>query len=214
MLQLANPGTIYQLKTEKDELGNDRFKYVFMSLGASIQRLPHLRRVVVIDDTHLYGKYKDCLLTTCCQDANFQVFPIGFAVVESENDESWKWFIYKLSEIIVDGYDLTIVSERHISIYKAKAELYPKVCLGCCLVHLRRNMKTKFKRKGREFLASLVWQAGEMFRIRDSKGVMNGLNAGISVAGSSWKMLVLKIGQGLTVQGKGTTLCRVTSLNH
>lgn len=88
MLQLANPGTIYHLKMEKDENGDERFKYVFLLLGALIMGLPHLRRVVVIDRTHLYEKYKGCLLTASCQDVNFQVFPIVFAVVDSENDES------------------------------------------------------------------------------------------------------------------------------
>lgn len=123
----------------------------------------------MIDGTHLYGKYKGCLLTASCQDANFQVFPIGFAVVDSQNDESWKWFMHKLSNIIVDGTDLTIVSDRHGSIYKAIAEVYPKVCHGAYLVHLRRNVKNKFKKRGRDFLASLVWQASEMFMIKDFK---------------------------------------------
>lgn len=36
MLQLANPGTIYHLKTKKDEIDEDMFKYVFMALGALI----------------------------------------------------------------------------------------------------------------------------------------------------------------------------------
>jgi len=43
---------------------------------------------LVVDGTHLKGKYKGVLLTASGQDANFQVYPLGFAVVDSENDES------------------------------------------------------------------------------------------------------------------------------
>lgn len=71
VLQLANLGTIYHLETEVDDVGDDRFKYVFLALGASVKGLPHVRRVVVVDETHLFGKYRGCLLTASCQDANF-----------------------------------------------------------------------------------------------------------------------------------------------
>lgn len=66
--------------------------------------------------------------------------------------------MHKLQEIIVDGPDLSIVSDRHRSIYKAKEEAYPKAFHGACLVHLTRNVKNKFKKRGKYLLASLVWQ--------------------------------------------------------
>jgi len=113
VLQLANPGTIYHLETELDDKGDERFKYVFLSLGASFKGLKYLRRVVVVDGTHLFGKFLGCLLTASCQDANFQIFPIVFAVVDSETDESWTWFMNKLFEIIKDGPELTFVYDRN-----------------------------------------------------------------------------------------------------
>jgi len=144
VLQLANPGTIYHLKTEIDDVGDERFKYVFLAFGASVKGLKFLRRVVVVDGTHLFGKFLGCLLTASCQDANFQIFPIAFAVVDSETDKSWSWFMNKLSEIIKDGPDLTFVSDRNQSIFKAVSLVFNQAHHGACLVHIRRNVKGRY----------------------------------------------------------------------
>ncbi|KAG7572338.1 Zinc finger SWIM-type [Arabidopsis suecica] len=48
MIRRANPGTLTRL--EVDEL--DRFKYVFISFGASIDGFTYMRKVIVVDDDH------------------------------------------------------------------------------------------------------------------------------------------------------------------
>lgn len=71
VLETANPGTVTHIETELDEKGLVRFKYAFMALGATISGWNHVRKVVVLDGTHLLGKYKGVLLTASGQDANF-----------------------------------------------------------------------------------------------------------------------------------------------
>lgn len=102
MLKLANPGTIADLETEVDD-GDECFLYLFLAFGASIEGFKKLRHVLVIDGTHLSGKYKGVLLTTSGQDANFQVFPLAFAIVDSENEEAWTWFLQKVERILADS---------------------------------------------------------------------------------------------------------------
>ena len=63
MLKLANPGTIADLETDVDEDGDECFLYLFLAFGASISGFRKLRHVLVIDGTHLSGKYKGVLLT-------------------------------------------------------------------------------------------------------------------------------------------------------
>lgn len=73
----------------------------------------------MIDGTHLHGRYGGCLIAASGQDANFQVFPLAFGIVNSENDEAWTWFMPKLSAVVPDDPELVFVSDRHSSIYNS-----------------------------------------------------------------------------------------------
>ncbi|KAL0696438.1 hypothetical protein Bca4012_063618 [Brassica carinata] len=72
VVEHANPGSITDIKPEKDEDGKTRFKYAFMALKACIDGWKLLHQVLVVDGTHMYVKYKGCLLTARGQDANYQ----------------------------------------------------------------------------------------------------------------------------------------------
>ncbi|XP_048605532.1 uncharacterized protein LOC106354871 [Brassica napus] len=183
VVKYANPGSITDIKTEKDDKGQTRFKYAFMALKACIDGWKHLRKVIVVDGTHMFGKYKGCLLTASGQDANFQVFPIAFAVVDNETNESWSWFFEKLTEIVVDGSDLSIVSDRANQICVAKDKWYPLSHHGCCLVHLQRNVDAKFKKRNHK---QMVGRAAEVFKI--------------SAVGIILRRSILGIGQGHTLR--------------
>ena len=87
VLKYANPEIITDIKTKLDKEGKTRFKYAFMSLKACIDGWKHLRKVIVVDGTHMFGKYKGVLLSASRQDADCRAFLIAFAVVESENSD-------------------------------------------------------------------------------------------------------------------------------
>ena len=116
-LCFANPGTVVAIETTRDGADVQRFKYLFLSFAASVNGYAHMRNVIVVDGTHLKGKYVGCLLTASAQDGNYQIYPLAFAVVDGKNDQSWTWFFSKLLEVVEDGYDLVFVSDRHNSIY-------------------------------------------------------------------------------------------------
>lgn len=105
-LKHTNPRTVTAIETELHAFGDSRFLYAFLSFGASIQGFCRLRPVLIIDGTHFSGKYKGVLLTASGQDANFQVFPLAFAVVDAETDRSWVWFLTKVERIIADSNTL------------------------------------------------------------------------------------------------------------
>ena len=102
-LKVTNPGTVTAIEIELDDAGDTRFLYAFLSFGASIQGFRRMRPVMIIDGTHLSGKYKGLLLTASGQDDNFQVFPLAFVVVDGETKEAWTWFLTKLERIIADS---------------------------------------------------------------------------------------------------------------
>lgn len=89
-LVVANPGTITEIHTEYTEGVGHKFKYMFLALAACIEGFEFMRKVVIVDGTHLKGKYAGCLLTASAQDGNYQVFPRAVAVVDGEKEKSWE----------------------------------------------------------------------------------------------------------------------------
>lgn len=130
-LAIENPGSIVSTETTPAPDGAQRLKYLFLSYDASVQGYAYMRKVVIIDGTHLKGKFTGCLLTASAQDGKNHIFPIGFGVVDSENDESWTWFFHNLLSVVPDSEDLVFVSDRHNIIYS-----------GIRKVMLRFGMKT------------------------------------------------------------------------
>ena len=66
------------------------FQHVFWSFKSSIEGFEHCYPILSIDGTHLYGKYKGMLLIVMRCDENNQLFPLTFAITESQNIDSWR----------------------------------------------------------------------------------------------------------------------------
>ncbi|CAF1953050.1 unnamed protein product, partial [Brassica napus] len=72
-----------------------------MSLEACIDGWKHLRKVLVVDGTHMFGKYKGVLLSASGQDADCRAFPIAFADMVASAGEAFKVSEFeKLYELI------------------------------------------------------------------------------------------------------------------
>nr|VDD55179.1 unnamed protein product [Brassica oleracea] len=142
-IKAANPGSITAI--ELDSL--NRFKYLFLSFRASIRGFKYQRKVIVVDGTHLSGKYEGTMLVAAVQDGNFQIYPLAFGIVDGENDESWEWFFTKLASCVSDEYPLVIVSDRHSSIIRACEKVFPRATRGICYYHLQENIVKKYKGK-------------------------------------------------------------------
>lgn len=76
-----------------------------------------MRKVVIVDGTHLRGKFAGSLLTASSQDGNYQVFPLAVAVVDGENDKSWEWFFKNLLKFILNAEETVFDSDMHPSSY-------------------------------------------------------------------------------------------------
>lgn len=165
-LQKGNPGTIYRLEYTGGGLVPKQFKYLFFALGASIAGIKCMRKVVLVDGTAIKAKLKGVLIAACMQDANFQVYPIAFAIIDAENDLAWTWFFPKLSQLIPDAEDLVLLSDRHRYIYAAVRKVYSLAFHGACAVHIERNIRAKNLGTGLSFL---VGKAARAFNVGDYK---------------------------------------------
>ncbi|XP_025628497.1 uncharacterized protein [Arachis hypogaea] len=78
---------------------------------------------ICVDETHLYGKNKGCLLVTVSQDGNNNIVPIAFAIVEGETSEAWHFFLSNLRQHVVTCDGVGLISDRHDSIRSAIAHI-------------------------------------------------------------------------------------------
>ncbi|KAL0733718.1 hypothetical protein Bca4012_009928 [Brassica carinata] len=173
-LVTSNPGTLVELFAEPHQNGGHRFKYLFVALDASIKGYEYMKKVVVVDGTHLKGKYGGCLLTASAQDGNYQIFPLAFAIVDGENDMScgsrWhppqrqEWFFTHLSKFVTNHEELVFVSDRHPSIFKGISKVYPSAGHCIFIVYLKRNIRSNFKGCHLDYL---VAKAARSFRLQD-----------------------------------------------
>ncbi|XP_010424792.1 PREDICTED: protein FAR-RED ELONGATED HYPOCOTYL 3-like [Camelina sativa] len=137
MLETVNPGTVTQVELDAEK----RFKYLFIALGACIEGFRAMRKVIVVDATHLKTKYGGRLVFATAQDPNHHHYPIAFGVLDGEKDVSWSWFFKMLKTVILEEPELVFMSDRHGSIIKAVSEVYPSALHGHCVWHLSQNVK-------------------------------------------------------------------------
>ena len=73
------------------------------------------RKVLCVDACFLKTFLGGQLLAAIGRDANDQMYPVAWAVVEGENNDSWHWFITELQRSLElgDGSHLAILSDEH-----------------------------------------------------------------------------------------------------
>ena len=102
-------------------------------------------QVISVDGSFLKGKFRGCLLFATAQDADHHIYPVGFAMVDGENDGSWGFFFRQMLRVVEDTTDLVWVSDRHMSILKGIRDSYIFAKHGICTYHLFQNVRFRFK---------------------------------------------------------------------
>ncbi|XP_075492536.1 uncharacterized protein LOC142530597 [Primulina tabacum] len=119
MIEQVNRGSKTDLVTDS----TSRFKYMFLAYRTCIDGFRRMRKVISVDGTFLKCKYRGCSLVATAQDGDFHQFPIAWAIVDSENDDSWTWFLQKLKEFINDDHNLNL---KRVSGGKGGIDLFMK----------------------------------------------------------------------------------------
>jgi hypothetical protein len=113
--------------------------------------------VLSIDGTFLTGKYKGTLLVAIAADANNQLLPIAYGLVEGENKDSWLWFLSCLKNgFVKQRPNVCIISDRNSGLLNALNTIkqvtdpewgWPDLETRWCMRHLAANFYTKFNNK-------------------------------------------------------------------
>ena len=112
--------------------------------------------MLCIDGTFLTGKYKGTILTAIGVDCNNQIIPITFAFVESENTESWYWFLERVKwHVVAERPGVCLISDRHSGLLAAiegmqkgsnrGPAIWPDVRNRWCIRHMGVNFYERFK---------------------------------------------------------------------
>ena len=70
-------------------------------------------KLVHIDGTHLYGKYKGTLLIAMGCDGNNQLLLMTFSITEGENIDHWGWFLVCIRNRVTQRTGICAISDRH-----------------------------------------------------------------------------------------------------
>ncbi|XP_073152294.1 uncharacterized protein [Henckelia pumila] len=88
--------------------------YCFWAFKSCTNGFRHCQKIISVDDTHLYTKYKHKMFIVVTLDANNQVLPLAFAIVDEETSDSWKWFLENIGRHVVYGENgVCLISDRH-----------------------------------------------------------------------------------------------------
>lgn len=104
------------------------------------------RPIIGLDGCFLKTAVGGQLISAVGRDGNNQIYPIAWAIVETENTDSWRWFIKLLVEDLEggDGSGWTVVSDQQKGLKVAIDELLPFAEHRNCSRHIYANFRKKF----------------------------------------------------------------------
>ncbi|KAK4407914.1 hypothetical protein Sango_0372400 [Sesamum angolense] len=171
-----NPGTIVEWKHKgfQQSTGKYVMGYVFWAFKQCIDGFQFCRKIISVDGTHLYTKYKHKLLIAAAMDGSQQVLPLAFAIVDEETYPCWKWFLQQLSRHVIRGRrGMCLISNRHggliIAVREGPDFVSPHGVHRYCLRHVCSNFNSIIKNV---VLKDLCWQAGSEYQLRKFNRIM------------------------------------------
>ena len=127
----------------------------------------YCRPVIGLDGTFLkHSSLQGLILTAVGRDPNNQIYLIAWAVVTSENNDNWQWFIQRLK---IDlglgmGEQVTIISDQHKGLIHGVAVELPRAEHRACARHIYSNLKKLHKS---DTLKPLFWRVASSYNEAD-----------------------------------------------
>ncbi|KAL2903346.1 Transposase for insertion sequence element IS1081 [Bienertia sinuspersici] len=177
-LRISSPGTALYLVTDNSKENHPpMFQRLFTCFeGLKKGWMEGCRKVICVDACFLKTFLGGQLLSAVGRDGNEQMFPIAWAVVEGENNNSWGWFFTHLERCLElhDGDGIAILSDEHPAIVNAVASVLPKAEHRLCARHIYAHWHKTYK--GDEFKL-LFWKIAKAHNMADYQQALDELSA-------------------------------------
>ncbi|KAI3512708.1 hypothetical protein L1887_20026 [Cichorium endivia] len=125
-----------------------QFRRIYVCLGPLKKGFKAgIRDLLGLDGAFMKGPFPGQVLAAVGLDSNNGIYPLAYAIVESENTASWKWFLENLGEDLdlQSNSNFTFITDRQKGVMPAIAQLFPCAEHRYCLRHIHDNMKKTWK---------------------------------------------------------------------
>nr|KAJ0213335.1 hypothetical protein LSAT_V11C400182760 [Lactuca sativa] len=168
-IRRANPGSHVEVFLEPQTDNNVVFDRFYVSFKGVVDGwLDGCRKVIGVDGCFLKGVCRGELLSTVGRDANNNIYPLAWAIVNVENKRTWKWFLDNLMEDIGGGEWSWHYNPLRWP--QAVKERLPDVEHRLCARHILANFHKKFK--GEQYFKPF-WRAVNATTVPKFEATMN-----------------------------------------
>lgn len=142
----------------------NRFQRLFICFRAAVHGFQNgCRPLLFLDSTSLRSKYQESLLVVSAVDGNDYFFPVAIAVVDTENDDGWIWFLDQLKGAMSIPTAITFISDLEKGLHELVLRVFETAEQGYSMYHLiesfKKNLKGPFYGEGRGSLLSSLMAA-------------------------------------------------------
>lgn len=177
------------------------------------------RRVKGLDGCFIKGATCGQLLCALGRDANNQIYPIAWALVEKETYDSWFWFLALLNKdlkIPNQGEGWAVIFDQQKGLIGAIEDIIPKVEHRMCARHIYANWK---KKKPGHDLQKRFWRCAKapnqiLFnynRARLAQITPEGARDMMNTSPEHWSRAHLKIGSNYDSVDNNMCQCGLSS---
>ncbi|CAI9265894.1 unnamed protein product [Lactuca saligna] len=173
-VQARNPYTTVKIDVESEAnptVETRTFRRIYVCIGALKRGFAAGRRDFLgLDGAFVKGPYPSQVLSVVALDGNNGIYPLAYAVVESETLNSWTWFLSNLGDDLGLGTNsnFTFMSDRQKGLLPAIATLFPCAEHRYCLRHIQHEKE--LEGKGRAHCDALTNNLCEAFNSKIEDG--------------------------------------------
>lgn len=140
----TNPGSVATFTTKEDL----SFHRLFVSFFAAMSGFQQgCRPLLFLDSAPINSKYEGYLFVATAADAEDGTFPVAFAVVETEDEDNWRWFLEELKSAIsiTSLTPITFIADFEHGLKEALAEVFDKCYHSYCFRRLTEKLLSGLK---------------------------------------------------------------------